>query len=302
MSLENIIISGEAGSGKDCVGTYLSSEYGYVRVAYGDEIKNEVLDAFLKKSPSLDLGYMNTRATKETPDPRLALVHCDDKDFVTVAMNVYQKEDQQLFDMLIKAHANGLNLGAVNDHQIVWDALHVYKNDANQFQDLCVSLRNTLPKQKYSVELDSFWRECRKNGNFSEQDRMSLPRSPRRITQCWGTEFRCHQDPKYWLNKIQYFIDASSDPVVVTDGRTHAELSNAHEKGMKRIHVENPFIEKKVTAHLSEQIPPPDSETFLIINDKFDDNFKSLHEKVEKALQKFGFQENQKSRKKSLSI
>lgn len=215
MSHPNIIITGEAGHGKDTVGLHLINKYGYVRTAFADALKNEVCGAY-HEDVDINIQFLNHRTTKEIPSPRLALRHCIDPNFITCALTAFEAED---------------------------------------------------------------------GASLSTSDRLALPRSPRRITQIWGTEYRRATCDTYWVDVVSRFIENSSQPVVICDGRFHNECGWALDQHVERLHVyKTAAADAKVASHSSENIPPPCAQTISISNDITDDNFASLHQCIDEAL------------------
>ena len=78
-------LTGLAGAGKDTVADALVEHAGFTKVAFADELRQEVLHAFERA----DLQLLTDRATKETPSDRLALGWCTDLEFVR-AVNASQ--------------------------------------------------------------------------------------------------------------------------------------------------------------------------------------------------------------------
>ena len=104
---------------------------------------------------------------------------------------------------------------------------------------------------------------------FTIQERLELPRSPRRITQVRGTEYRRQSKyghPNYWIEKNKKILRESTTPYAVTDGRTFDEINWAKSFGLKRIHVVRPEYATKIAKHETEMIPPPDSQTLVLEN------------------------------------
>lgn len=76
-------LCGGKGEGKDTFAKYLIEHYGFIRVAYGDALYEEVAEAY-----GTTVEALNERATKETPQPQLALRCCKDPAFVRVMLEL----------------------------------------------------------------------------------------------------------------------------------------------------------------------------------------------------------------------
>lgn len=77
MKVNVVGLTGKKGSGKDAAASALVAE-GWVRLAYGDPLKQEVADAFCV-APEI----FHDRELKETPLASLALANCKDMGFVS---------------------------------------------------------------------------------------------------------------------------------------------------------------------------------------------------------------------------
>lgn len=296
MQKPHIIVSGEAGHGKDSVGSYLVENHGYVRSAFGDPLKEEVFGVYASAPEKVHWGTVNAREIKEVPLHRLALQNCSDESFRQLALRNFEAEDKKLLPYFQEA-----------------------------IDDLDHAKRSSLtlmghPAAKFFA-MD----------HLSEADRLDLPRSFRRICQLWGTEHRRGENgnANYWVNQIDAFVDASDQPVVITDGRFSNECDWADKKNVRRINVTRPesamsapteemkgqaleailtnrvnnwmsapgietlmqlvhakmaFSANKQPKHSSEMIPPVDDRTADLVNDG---TLVQLHEKTEDALQRF---------------
>lgn len=58
----------------------------------------------------------------------------------------------------------------------------------------------------------------------------TMPLSPRRVLQWWGTEYRRAQSLTYWVDQMRAFCDRHPD-VVITDTRFENEAMWVHEQG-----------------------------------------------------------------------
>lgn len=136
--------------GKDTVADYLALK-GFIRVAFADSLKQEVAQAY-----GTTVARLEQRELKETPQDYLALKHCQDQEFVEVAL---------------------VHLGAV----MVGGSLLVAAD----------------------------WL----------QEAMDAPRSPRWVTQLWGTEYRrARYGADYWVKQGCQKVSGPGD-YVVTDVR-----------------------------------------------------------------------------------
>lgn len=70
-------LTGPAGSGKDTVADLLVVHAGFVKLAFADALRAEVVDAFC-----IDPAFLTQRETKEQPMRCLALSRCLDQSFV----------------------------------------------------------------------------------------------------------------------------------------------------------------------------------------------------------------------------
>lgn len=72
---------GAKGSGKDTCAAFLIKEAGYRRVGFADTLYEEVANAY-----GVTTAFIGNRRTKEMALGKLALKHCDNRDFVEVAL------------------------------------------------------------------------------------------------------------------------------------------------------------------------------------------------------------------------
>lgn len=296
MQNPHIIVSGEAGHGKDTVGSYLVDVHGYVRTAFGDPLKEEVFDVYANSPERVNWDTVNDREIKEVPLQRLALNFCSDKSFNALSVMSFKNEDDHLFREL----------------QGALQLLDKFKRAQFSFSE--------HPSAHFLSA-----------SHFSDHERMALPRSFRRICQLWGTEHRrsASGNVNYWVDKIDALVEASETPVVITDGRFANELDWAFQKNIERINVMRPswamsgqsadarmlaleeklkermlywmnspsiealsqLVHAKIAVsaniqpkHASEMIPPPNDCTAALVNDG---SVAQLQEKTEEALQKF---------------
>lgn len=82
------------------------------------------------------------------------------------------------------------------------------------------------------------------------------PRSPRQITQWWGTEYRCADDPYYVVDALTTrFVKAHSEGqqrFVVTDVRKGIEADLLRELGASLWQIARPGFDPKTGAHSTE--------------------------------------------------
>lgn len=294
MRKPHILVSGEAGHGKDSVGSYLVDNHGYLRTAFGDPLKEEVFAAYANAPQKVHWETVNAREIKEVPLHRLSLNHCSDGKFQRIALKNFDAEDAKLLP---------------------------YFRDAID----CLDPVNRRSLTLLTHPTEAFYGMS----NLSESDRLDLPRSFRRICQLWGTEHRREESENYWVDQIDAFVDASDQPVVITDGRFANECDWADKRNIRRINVTRPISsmatssdEMKIKAleadfvnrmnnwvsapgietlmqlvhakialsanrqqkHASEMIPPVDERAADLHNDG---TLMQLYEKTEDALLKF---------------
>jgi hypothetical protein len=114
---------------------------------------------------------------------------------------------------------------------------------------------------------------------FTPLERLRLPRSPRRIQQIWGTEYRRSEDPLYWIKYAEEKTDFSR-PQVLTSVRYPNELDLGVRIHAVRIHVERPDS-IRAADHITERPLPMDEHTVVIQNDK---TLADLHHKVDAVM------------------
>lgn len=302
MDLPHIIITGEAGHGKDTVGAYLAARYGYDRTAFADPLKQEAVDAYAKSVDPVPLTLMHDAARKELPTPQLALKHCHVEDFVELLISkVYQKEDQDQFKLMKVANEAGSIQRSTDEYlKLIERALGPdvdpkYAKNLARSAEVTAGLLAADPTALSSRTVDALF----SSESFSDDERMSLPRSPRRVLQPWGTEYRREMfSDTYWVDKAEAYIDSSSQPVYVSDGRFHNECDWAVEKGLQRLHVVRPGHNQVGLKHASEDIPAPTERTIIISNDRMDDNFASLHAQIDAAMESFAAEHAQTKRRR----
>lgn len=78
------------------------------------------------------------------------------------------------------------------------------------------------------------------------------PHAIRVLLQYWGTEYRCAQDPNYWVDQLSSRL-AKDDYVVVSDVRLLVELDAIHSAGGEVWFVERPGVPPVgIPDHLTE--------------------------------------------------
>lgn len=247
MSLPHILVTGEAGHGKDTVYERLAEKFGYGHTGFANGLKDEISDRYFASPDTVTRDYLNRRETKETPLPGLALTYCSDPNFVKVALKAFEEEDRALYQQM-----------------------------RTQIGPLMLAR--------------SPWKEAFAGGEFPLAERLLLPRSPRRIAQVYGTEYRRLEPngyPTYWLDVFRSKIEAAEGPQAVPDGRFPNEVDLARELDMPRIHVVRPgyggLVGGQANSHASEQqIPPPDADTIVLKNDR---DLNWLWAKVDKVVE-----------------
>jgi Domain of unknown function (DUF1937) len=78
-----IALAGAAGAGKDTAADYLVSQYGFVKIAFADALREEAAAAF-----GVGIGQFLDRAKKDEPRYQFALSNCTDAAFVKVAIDL----------------------------------------------------------------------------------------------------------------------------------------------------------------------------------------------------------------------
>lgn len=106
--------------------------------------------------------------------------------------------------------------------------------------------------------------------------RMGLPRSPRRIQQVWGTEYRRTQDSEYWIKYTESNANFN-EPKVLTSTRYPNELEMGDRIGGIRIHVERPN-HSETSGHVTEAMLPLRGRDIVIANDG---TLSNLYEKLD---------------------
>lgn len=105
---------------------------------------------------------------------------------------------------------------------------------------------------------------CLDNEHDTAAAKMNAPRSPRRIQQIWGTEYRRTQDANYWLNYAEHKTDFSQAKVL-TSVRYQNEIDFGNRIGAVRIHVQRQNV-GSAHDHITEQLLPFDSKTIVVDN------------------------------------
>jgi hypothetical protein len=237
--LPHVLLTGEAGHGKDTMCDRMISHHGYSRIGFADGVKDETCSRYLGSPINITRDYLNERSIKELPQASLALKYCSDAAYVEIALRAFESEDRELFAMTVT------KFGGISGYS-----------------------------QAESFVLDV---------------RMELPRSSRRITQVYGTEYR-RTAPNgyaaYWIDRLQVKMESLHTPHAIADGRFPNEVALAEKINIPRIHVVRPsFGELKgvqASTHESENIPPPDAQTIILLNDG---DLASIHAKVDHAVE-----------------
>lgn len=84
-------LTGPAGSGKDTVADLLVVHAGFVKLAFADALRAEVVDAFC-----IDPAFLTQRETKEQPMRCLALSRCLDQGFVIRMIGLHTQRGEAL--------------------------------------------------------------------------------------------------------------------------------------------------------------------------------------------------------------
>lgn len=96
---------------------------------------------------------------------------------------------------------------------------------------------------------------ARDGGIKGERVSLHAPRSPREIMQLWGTEYRRHAEPNYWIDRMRERIATASDDLsllVITDVRFANEAALVRELGGKLMQITRPGTAEAATPHVSE--------------------------------------------------
>lgn len=124
------------------------------------------------------------------------------------------------------------------------------------------------------------------NGN---EDFIKAPRSPRWVTQLWGTEYRRNTtDPKYWIKRLQSSISkASTNQIVVTDVRfiDEADLITDYYLG-SIVRITRPELEPITNkdAHISENQMLNYQCAYNIVNNEGAVGLSNLYSQIESVV------------------
>ncbi|WP_126223331.1 hypothetical protein [Burkholderia ambifaria] len=203
--------------GKDTVADYLALK-GFTRVAFADSLKQEVAKAY-----GTTVARLEQRELKETQQDYLALQHCQDQEFVEVALM-----------HLGAVGAGGTLLVAANELQVA----------------------------------------------------MAAPRSPRWVTQLWGTEYRRKRyGDDYWTRQGCEKVSGPGD-FLVTDVRMPNEPVALAEMGATLVRIVRPGTEVAYTGgeHVSEIALLHTKVDATLINHEGD--FAGLYRQVDQLLER----------------
>lgn len=81
-------LCGGKGEGKDTLAKHLVSKYGFLRLAFADELYAEVAAAY-----GVTVDELQARDTKEQAQEKFALVRCKDQDFVRAMLDLASDDD-----------------------------------------------------------------------------------------------------------------------------------------------------------------------------------------------------------------
>ncbi|MBH2008062.1 MAG: hypothetical protein I8H71_00275 [Xanthomonadaceae bacterium] len=86
---------------------------------------------------------------------------------------------------------------------------------------------------------------------------LQAPRSPRQILQLWGTEYRRHQQPRYWIDGLTRRIQFNTGNClghrfVITDCRFPDEAAKVREFGGRIWQIKRTGVGPASTGHVSE--------------------------------------------------
>lgn len=74
-------LTGKKGAGKDTLAAILTKHFGFVRLAFADELYRQTAEAF-----RVTVDFLGNRDTKEVPQQELALCNCSNSEFIEVAL------------------------------------------------------------------------------------------------------------------------------------------------------------------------------------------------------------------------
>ncbi len=118
--------------------------------------------------------------------------------------------------------------------------------------------------------------ECAAAGIDRYKYPTTVPLSPRWILQTWGTEYRRGQDPNYWVNKMEVFVNQflrelepneSCGGIVVPDTRFVNEAAWIRSRTGEVWHLHRPAAPSiPLSDHVSEEIIQPEIFDKTILN------------------------------------
>jgi hypothetical protein len=143
------------------------------------------------------------------------------------------------------------------------------RDECSEFLQLALQRMFSVAEPGYDLVISSF------QSMIYEKP---TPSGIRVLLQWFGTEYRCSQDPNYWVNILKTRM-AENEFVVVSDVRLPVEIDAIHEAGGEVWFVERPGVASVgIPGHLTEI--GLDGATFdrTILNDK---TLKELRFKVD---------------------
>lgn len=157
------------------------------------------------------------------------------------------------------------------------------RRDLKDCEQPQLALKNCSDLAFINIALKAFEKEDESIGCDKDLvcERMLISRSPRRIQQIWGTEYRRTQDESYWLKYAEKNADFSR-PQVLTSVRYPNELELGERIGAVRVHVERLDI-VNAADHVTERTLPLKSGTIVIKNDG---DIDSLYKQVDAMVAK----------------
>jgi hypothetical protein len=136
---------GAKGSGKDTLAADLHTAYGYLRTSFAEELYRQVAATY-----RITVEQLANRETKETALPFLALKHCQDKQFIEVALQSLTRSNA-----LRKACLTYATTGSMPAHSSA-RRVHALLN-AGRSPRWVMQLWGTEYRRKSKYGVDAYW-------------------------------------------------------------------------------------------------------------------------------------------------